>query len=351
MNGADSSAAILRELDVQCVFGLPGTQNVRCTRRCDARGLRRVVPVGRGRGRLHGDGLRARMRTGRCADDDSGTRVSSMRCPASSRRGTILRRCSGSRCARRTRPRISSCSASTRPPWPGRRSSVVSMSNASTSLHGTVARPCLRRATGSPDRCWSRSRCAMLVQDVVADADAPARHCVTQTGRRMRPLIDRLSRSRYPVDLRGAGRARRGAAGPSPGAAVACAGALHEQRPRRAAGHRSTRVRAGLLDRPGRCRSRPDRARRSRAGARLQVHAQRQRRRTPALPPDKLVRVDSFARRARRQLPGGSSRSLRASRMSFGHRRDGAGAAVNGLTTNFDRCGRDCRRSASRRST
>jgi len=43
MNGADLVCSVLRRLDVQCVFGLPGTQNVSLYEAMRASGLRRVV--------------------------------------------------------------------------------------------------------------------------------------------------------------------------------------------------------------------------------------------------------------------------------------------------------------------
>jgi acetolactate synthase-1/2/3 large subunit len=48
MNGADLVCSVLRRLDVQCVFGLPGTQNVRLYEAMRAAGLRRVVSADEG---------------------------------------------------------------------------------------------------------------------------------------------------------------------------------------------------------------------------------------------------------------------------------------------------------------
>jgi acetolactate synthase-1/2/3 large subunit len=48
MNGADLVCSTLQRLDVQCVFGLPGTQNVRLYEAMRASGLRRVVPADEG---------------------------------------------------------------------------------------------------------------------------------------------------------------------------------------------------------------------------------------------------------------------------------------------------------------
>ena len=48
MNGADLVCSVLRRLDVQCVFGLPGTQNVRLYEAMRASGLRRVVSADEG---------------------------------------------------------------------------------------------------------------------------------------------------------------------------------------------------------------------------------------------------------------------------------------------------------------
>jgi acetolactate synthase-1/2/3 large subunit len=48
MNGADLVCSVLRRLEVQCVFGLPGTQNVRLYEAMRASGLRRVVSADEG---------------------------------------------------------------------------------------------------------------------------------------------------------------------------------------------------------------------------------------------------------------------------------------------------------------